>query len=248
MSEWGEIIVGILNHLSPAYVGVCMLIFAYGSLWVLDYIWGALGVCVYTIIVALVANIQVLKWVKFIFLPHPIAMGTAIFSTLFLASDLLVEKYGLSWAKRSIALTFVAQGVFAVLMFLTMGMQGHEATAHVQEAFSIVFMPSLKLWVAGLIAFFVSQLLDVSLYQWIKDFFKGRFLWLRAGVAYALAALCDNIIFSMLAWRLLANEPIEWSILWQTYILGGYGLRLVFGGLNIGLLYLYTKRSLLSEQ
>lgn len=236
-----EPLLELLQNMPPACVGGIMLIFAYIVLGVFDRLFGALGVCAYGIIVALVANIQVLKWVKFIFLPHPIAMGTAIFSTLFLASDLMVEKYGLDWGKRSVGLIFFVQGVFSIFMLLTLGITGVEETFPIQGALKLIFLPSFQLWIAGLLAFFASQFLDIFVYQLVKNLSSSRFLWLRAGVAYALAALCDNLLFSLLAWRWLAAEPVAWDVLWQTYIFGGYGLRLVFGLMNVGVLYIYCR-------
>jgi hypothetical protein len=190
------------------------------------------------VLAILVANLQVLKLVSFAFFSHPVAMGTAIFSTLFLATDLLTEQHGPVWAKRAIYLGFIAQALFTALMVLTLGVRMAPESAAMQAHLSAVFLPGIGLFFAGLIAFGVSQLYDVYIYQALKVRTGGQHLWLRAGVSYLLAALLDNVVFSLLAWRVFAPVSVEWDVLLNTYIIGTYGLRIMFGFVNIGVLYL----------
>lgn len=238
--DLGDSIVG-LQSLPPAFVGGALLLVALMGLGGLYRFFGPLGVCVYSVLAILVANLQVLKLVSFAFFPHPVAMGTAVFSTLFLATDLLTEQHGPIWAKRAIYLGFIAQALFTALMVLTLGVRMAPDSVGMQAHLSAVFMPGIGLFFAGLIAFGVSQLYDVYIYQALKVRTSGRHLWLRAGVSYLLAALLDNVVFSLLAWRVFAPVPVEWSVILNTYIIGTYGLRVGFGLVNIFVLYLFKQ-------
>ncbi len=227
-----------LQALAPLGVGLILLIFCFGCLFLLYRFFGYLGLCAYMLLAILVANIQVLKWVKFTFLPHPIAMGTAVFSSLFLVTDWITERYGPDMARRAIYLSFLGQAMFTGLMLLTLGFQPCIEGMAMHEHLMALFTPSLGIFCAGLIAFTCGQLYDAYLYQALKIKTQGRHLWLRASLSYALAALLDNCIFSILAWRVFALEPLSWSVLWQSYILGTYGFRLVFAVFNVSALYL----------
>ena len=62
---------------------------------------------VYTVLAIIVANIQVLKIVNFPFFENPIALGTILFSTTFLTTDILTEYYGVKSARKNILIGFL---------------------------------------------------------------------------------------------------------------------------------------------
>ena len=55
---------------------------------------------IYTVIAVIGANIQVLKIVDFPFFSNPIALGTILFASTFLTTDILTEYYGSKFAKK----------------------------------------------------------------------------------------------------------------------------------------------------
>ena len=66
-------------------------------------------------------------------------------------------------------------------------------------------------------------------------------LWLRSFVSTAIASLMDNILFSVLAWKILAPLDIDTTTLIFTYILGTYVLRLFVTALNAPVMYFLSK-------
>ena len=222
---------------SPIWPAGLAFVLALGALVLMYRLWKVPGVYAYMAVAFLVANLQVLKIADFSYLPHPIAMGTSIFSTLFLASYLLTEQYGPAVAKQGVLMGFAVQGVFSLLMILTVAVAPAEASANIQPCLEAVFLPSLGIFVAGLVAFLAGQLYDIYVYQRVRQLTHGRHLWLRAGLSYVLGAFLDNLIFGVLAWRVFAAVPVSWDVLFKTYILGAYALRLGFGVVNVGMLY-----------
>ncbi|MDP4840062.1 MAG: VUT family protein, partial [Alphaproteobacteria bacterium] len=63
-------------------------------------------------------------------------------------------------------------------------------------------------------------------------------LWLRSFLSTATSSLLDNIIFSVLAWKILMPLDIDTRTLIFTYILGTYTLRFLATGLNAPVMYL----------
>ena len=236
-----------LQRLPPEFIWPLMLIWSFAFLIILHRLFGQGGVYVYIVVAILGANIQVLKTVKFSVYPSPVALGTILFSSTYLATDILVERYGAAAARRGVILGFLSYIFFTGAMLLTLAYapltpeQAGESMAgalpfhHHIEA---LFLPSPALLVAGMAAYLVSQFNDVWIFQRVRRATGGRFLWLRSNVSTGVAALIDNTVFSVLAWIVLAPQPLPFRTVLITYILGTYWLRLAISVLDTPFLYL----------
>ena len=175
------------------------------------------------------------------------ALGTIVFASTYLCTDILAEHYGPAAARRAVFLGFAGYLVWTLLMVLTLGFvpltpaQAGEGLAWalpVNDAMAMLFRPAPALFAAGMIAYLISQYHDIWLYSLIRRMTGGRRLWLRNTLSTAVSALLDNIIFSVLAWVVFAAQPMEWQPLVFTYILGTYALRLVVAVLDTPFIYL----------
>ncbi|WP_010298362.1 queuosine precursor transporter [Candidatus Odyssella thessalonicensis] len=198
---------------------------------------GLQGLYAYNIIATILANIQVLKASQFSLSPEPVALGTITFATIFLVSDIITEHYGKQAAQRSIWLSFSSQIIVTILMVLTLG---HAPLPHdsVQSALEILFLPSPRLVLASLISFVISLFIDIQIFNAISNYTNHRHLWLRTSLSTLVGAFVDNIIFSMLAWVLLAPQPVSLQTLIFTYILGTYIARILIALVSTPVLYL----------
>jgi hypothetical protein len=61
-------------------------------------------------------------------------------------------------------------------------------------AFETVMGATPRIWLAGIIAYGVSQFLNVSIFTRLKRG-TGRLLWLRAGIAGMLSQIVDTFLF-----------------------------------------------------
>lgn len=220
------------ESLSVLILGVCIV-----GILVFFRLFGAAGLYLYSIIVVIAANIQVLKVASFSFIPEPVALGTLVFSTAYLVSDILTEHYGKEVARLGVWLCLSAQILMSVLMILVLGYKTTPAdTAH--HAISTLFVPSVRFFTASLIAFAISQLVDIWIFQKLNDWSQGKLLWLRTSLSTTISGFLDNIIFSVLAWIVLSPTPIGFSSLIFTYILGTYLARFVVSVLSTPVMYL----------
>jgi uncharacterized integral membrane protein (TIGR00697 family) len=237
MDIWLDRFLEGLQGLPPLWVEGLTGIVGVIGMFILHRFFGAVGLWVYASVAAIAANIQVLKCTQVPFLDHPLALGTILFSTIFLANDWLTERYGLKEARKGIALNLMVQLLFIVWMLLTVGVQPAAGQESVQGHFEALFVPQVRLLIAGLLAFGVGQWYDVLVYRRLKEQTHGRHLWLRAGLSYGIAVFLDNTVFSLLAWRFLAPHPMPWEVLIESYLIGIFLLRLILGGVNILILY-----------
>jgi uncharacterized integral membrane protein (TIGR00697 family) len=241
-----ESIVNALNALPPEAIWVLVLLVSFGSILVMLRYFGEAGMFAYIAIAVIGANIQVIKPVQFSVFPAPVALGTILFASTYLATDILTEFFGPDRARRAVMLGFFALLLWTVLMVLTLGyrpLTAEEAGSDyawalgVQDAMLLLFKPAPALLVAGMTAYLVSQLNDIWIYQLVRRLTRGRHLWLRASLSTMVSALVDNTVFSVLAWVVLAPEPVGWRPLIFTYLLGTYSLRLVLALLESPFMY-----------
>ena len=98
------------------FLVICLL-----TILLLLKLFGEVGIFIYTVIAIISANIQVLKIVEFPFFSNPIALGTILFSSTFLATDILTEYYGSKIARRNILIGFVSFLIMTLFMLFTIG-------------------------------------------------------------------------------------------------------------------------------
>lgn len=205
--------------------GVCII-----AMLILFGLFRANGLYIYNIVAMLAANIQVLKGINFSFSPEPIALGTIVFSTIYICNDVLNEHYGKKVASQSVWLCFAAQILMAILMIIAIGYPpinntlttqtaGTEHMLLAEQAIAIIFTPSPRLLLSSLIAFTVTQLSSIFIFDLLKQLTKKHILWLRAVISVTFSSIVDTLIFSILAWQVLSPNPANMRVLFFTYIL-----------------------------
>ncbi len=226
--------------LPATWAALAILLSAYSMLLVLLRQFGAAGIWGFCSIATIVANIQVLKVIELDGFMHPVPMGVFIFSTTFLASNLLNEYFGAAAARKGILISFATMLMFTFLMNIAIYTQPitDPNALSIHEAMQVLFMPLPGIFLASIIAYLSSQFLNTYLFQWVRKKTNSRFLWCRSLFATSLSITWDTTIFSLLAWRLFAAEPLPWEVVLWTYMLGSILLQLFLQSLNTPLMYM----------
>lgn len=129
----------------------------------------------------------------------PITLGTALYVTIFLATDVLTENYG-----KKVAVDTARLSVFALILFqiYLQAIRLADPASDVQtlsDAMDVVFAMSLRIVAAGLVVYYVSQRIDIALYDWLKRRSGERGLWLRNNASTLISQLFDTFAFAFLA-------------------------------------------------
>jgi uncharacterized integral membrane protein (TIGR00697 family) len=121
-----------------------------------------------------------------------LSTGTVIFPIAFLLTDVVNEYYGRRGARF---MTFVGMGMlifgFAII-YVARVLPVWEQSPVPQPAFDAVFGISARLFVASLIAYLISQLVDIHTFHLTKRITRSRFLWVRALGSTALSQVVDT--------------------------------------------------------
>lgn len=236
-----------LNQSPIILTWIFFLVFCLFTILILLKLFGEAGMYIYTVIAIIGANIQVLKLVEFPLFNNPIALGTILFSTTFLTTDILAEYYGTKFAKKNILIGFSSFLIMTVFMLFTLGFPpldpdsiGDEYSwaLSTQNNLLGVFLPFPTFFAASMIAYLFSQYFDVWFFKKISKITKKKFLWFRNNLSTITSSLIDNTIFSIFAWIIFNPDPLSFNTVLFTFILGTYVLRIIIAILDTPFIYL----------
>ncbi len=172
---------------------------------------GRIGLYVVIVYSSILCNILVLKQVEFLGIAA--TLGNILYGGIFFATDILNEKYGPREARRSVAVGFISILVltfFVQTALLYIPGEDDWADEHMQALFG--FIPRIAL--ASFVAYLISQLLDISVFQFFKKKSGDKKLWLRNNVSTLVSQTLDTLIFTVVAfWGVFPTD-----ILFQIFI------------------------------
>lgn len=194
---------------------------------------GLLGCIVLAI---LLANIQGPKLT--VILGFQTSLGVIFYSGIFFATDLLSEKYGRAEASRAVMIGFGISVIVVLMMSLALLFQPStqpdtsEFSQRIHQSFENILDFTPRFVFGSLLAYLISQSLDVWLFHKIKQKTQGRWLWLRNNGSTMFSQLVDTFLYSFVVW---------WGVVdLQTALqLGGvkYGFKLAIAAFDTPFIY-----------
>ena len=226
-----------LGSLNTFLVWIIMLLFCFSSILIFLKLFSFAGLYVYSALAVIIGNIQVLKTVDFFYSPEPVALGTVLFASTFLCTDILSEHFGKDKAQKNVLIGFISFLFITIVMLITIGFNP-SANDWAQDSLVNIFTPMSRFFIASMIAYLTSQYFDVWIYSTIKNLTMSRFLWLRNNLSTILSSLVDNAVFSILAWIILNPNPETFYNVIMIYIFGTYILRIFIALIDTPFIYL----------
>ena len=194
---------------------------------------GLLGCIVLAI---LLANIQGPKLTVIFGLQT--SLGVIFYSGIFFATDLLSEKYGRAEASKAVFIGFAISVIVVLMMSLALLFKPSdqpntaEFSMRIHESFQAILNFTPRFVFGSLLAYLISQSLDVWLFHKIKERTQGRRLWLRNNGSTMLSQAVDTFIYSFVVW---------WGVvdLGTALQLGAvkYGFKLVIAAIDTPFIY-----------
>jgi queuosine precursor transporter len=147
--------------------------------------------------------------------------GVVLWPLEFVITDIINEYYGRRAVKR-ISYVAVALISYAFVMFYLaiqlppagfwIGTRAEQGIPDMQNAFAAIFGQGMWIIVGSLVAFLVSQIIDVTVFHKIKARTGEKWIWLRATGSTLISQLVDSFIVLYIAFKIGNN----WS--WQTVL------------------------------
>ena len=182
-----------------------MFIFIDFFILLLSYkIFGKKGINTFIIISVIAANIQVNKGVEYEIMGLSIVttLGNVVFGGIFIANDLINEKFGKLEARKAVVKSIYFGLSFTILMFISTLFNSIDDAFYkkVNNALDLFFAIDgrvLKAIIIGNFVYVISQLLDVVIYSKIKSYSSNiKWLWFRNTLSTLVSQIVDTLMIT----------------------------------------------------
>ncbi|MEE1106760.1 MAG: queuosine precursor transporter [Macrococcus canis] len=177
---------------------------------------GKEGLFVWVAIATIIANIQVTKSVELFGIAA--TLGNVLFASIYLATDILNDRYGRQVAKKAVWLGFSSAIIMTVLM--TISLQFNPAANDIaQQSLETLFGVVPRIVLGSIVAYIIGQYVDVYLFNVIKKRFSSdRTFFIRAYGSTVFSSIIDTALFTMIAFTGLMPGNVLFEIFITTYI------------------------------
>ena len=163
------------------------------------------------------------------------SIGILPWPIVFITTDLINEYFGEKGVKK---LSLITAGLIAytfIILFFAIKIPSTGISSVSTEQFSAVFGQSQLIIIGSIAAFLVSQLIDVSIFHFVKNRTGNKMIWLRSTGSTVISQLFDSFIVLGIAFYLPGIMDTK------TYIISGftgYSVKLVIAVLMTPMIYL----------
>ncbi|WP_311266961.1 queuosine precursor transporter [Sphingobium sp. WCS2017Hpa-17] len=132
----------------------------------------------------------------------PLAVEAGIFAFLLLVtiSSAVAELHGRKVANRLVQIGFLPLIASILISILVLAAPAAgDMDPERAKAFAMMMGGTPRIWLGGIIAYGISQTLNVTLFAALKGREGSRMLWLRAATASILSQIVDTLLFVSIA-------------------------------------------------
>jgi uncharacterized integral membrane protein (TIGR00697 family) len=180
--------------------------------------------------------------------PFVMSIGILPWPIVFLTTDLINEYFGEKGVKKLSLITACLIAYAFVILFVAIGIPAAKGISPVSdEQFYAVFGQSMWIIVGSIIAFMVSQLIDVTVFWFFKNKTGNQKIWLRTTGSTIISQLFDSFIVLGIAFWLPRKINFDTFI---SSALTGYTFKLIIAIVLTPFIYLghYAIKKYLADE
>jgi queuosine precursor transporter len=132
----------------------------------------------------------------------PLAVEAGIFAFLLLVvtSSTVAELHGRAIANRLVQIGFVPLLVSLLLSVVVLSLPASTSMEPARiDAFTLMMGSTPRIWLGGIVAYGLSQTLNVLIFSKLKGREGSHLLWLRAAIASMASQVIDTLLFVTIA-------------------------------------------------
>ena len=190
------------------FLGFIEIIIVFSLVVLIEKLFKKEGLFVWISMAVIFANLIVGKMIDLFSVTT--SLGTVAFASTFLATDIMSEKYSKEDAKKSIYISIFCSIVFIIITQLALIFIPSDGDT-VNNAMKTLFGITIRASIASMLMFFISNMLDVQLYNKLKEKYPDK-LWLRNNVSTIICNCLENYFFVFLAFLGITSIPVILSI------------------------------------
>jgi len=195
------------------------------------------GLCVLFSVLIVMGNLIYQKFVSLPILPFhtfELSVGAILYPLTFLLTDLITEFYGKQKANFCVKLA-ISMNIFVACVIAGVDQLESTGWSKIDDAtFHKVFGLYSVAFIGSTIACYTAQMVDITLYLWIRKITKGKWLWARNNGSTAISLFVDTfiVITFMTTFHVLPLDRL-WPLIINSYL-----FKLFFSISSIPLFYL----------
>lgn len=210
------------------------LIVCFGGILLINRYLEKEGLIAWIAIASILANILTTKNIDAFGMTY--TLGTIMFASTFLCTDILTERYGASAAKRGVVIGMV--GTLSLIVFTQIGLAYTPSVIdYIDPALHEVFTLSFRVSLSSVIMYFIANMVDVYLYEYLKERMGGKKMWIRNNVSTILCNTLENFLFMFGAFFGVFEVPAIIEMAVTTSL-----VEIVVGLLDTPFLYIATRK------
>lgn len=159
---------------------------------ILHKTYGKTGLTVWVAVATVLANIMTAKTVNICGIET--TLGTVLFASTFLCTDILTEMYGEKDAKKAVKLGVLSACSFIVASQLALAYTP-SAIDYADESMRNLFSLNLRISISSVVMYYIANYFDIVLYGKLKERMGESKMWLRNNVATILCNGLENFFF-----------------------------------------------------
>lgn len=168
------------------------IVVVFGILLLCKKFFGKIGLTVWVGLATVLANIITAKNVNVFGLST--AIGTVMFASTFLATDILTECYSPEDAKKAVRIGLFSNIILIVSTQIALAYTPSEFD-YAHDAMKTLFSLNLRISIASASMYYIANMADIYIFSKIKQKTDGRMLWLRNNIATILCNCLENFGF-----------------------------------------------------
>lgn len=222
-------------------IGIMFLeiIVVFGLLVLAHELFGKEGILAWIGLASVIANIITAKNAEIFGLTS--AIGSVMFASTFLATDILSELYGKETAKKGVYMGLCSNIVFIISSQIALAYIP-SSIDYADGAMRTLFTMNLRISAASILMYFIANMADVYLFNILKNKMQGKKLWLRNNVSTILCNCLENIFFMTLGFLGMYDIKTIIIMAFSTSI-----IEAIVGVCDTPFLYIATRKKLISQ-
>jgi queuosine precursor transporter len=163
------------------------------------------------------------------------SVGLFGYPPTFLITDIVEEVRGREVTKVFVHAGFLSLCIAVIFVFVSTGLSPSSLYPH-SEAYNSVFSNSLRIILASMVAFLISQYHDLWAFNFWKQKTNGKYLWFRNNLSTIVSQLLDSVVFIFIAFYHATPEMNAISVLYM--VLPLWTLKVILALLDTPFVYL----------
>lgn len=163
------------------------------------------------------------------------SVGLLGYPPTFLITDIVEEVKGKEVTKIFVHAGFLSLCIAVFFVSVSTGLPSSPLYPH-GEAYNNVFSTSLRIILASMVAFVISQYHDLWAFNFWKQKTNGKYLWLRNNLSTIVSQLLDSTVFTFIAFYHATPEIDAIAVFHM--ILPLWALKVIFSLLDTPFVYL----------